>query len=166
MFLLLLVLCQLGLRYPPSPLSLSLCKGKQKEGDFSLPSAPSCSQAFSSLFCISRLIQDIRHGKNMNLSISFRIICWFFSFQSGSWGEFYRAVTEQLGSCAGGLDLRCCRPWGWLRFLGLGEIKLGLALSPILSQWFAQRVSDGVCLMFCFLGFGFLLDVLFSGRVR
>lgn len=79
----------------------------------------------------------------MNLGISFRIICLFFSFQSGSGGIFLRVAKEQLGLSASGLflfDLRSCGPWGWLRSSDLGEakwavgeIKWGLAPFPIVS---------------------------------
>lgn len=110
MFLLLLVLCQSGLHYS---LSLSLCKGKQKKGDFfsfslhpvlrlSLPLPQTASPVAPFVLVVSyRML-----GENATLSIPFEITFLVGCIQSGSGGVGAARISEQLGLCAGGL-FRC-----------------------------------------------------------
>lgn len=128
---------------------ISLLRENRKKGIFPLPSVlRPRSQALPCLFCISRLIQDISRGKKTRVpGISFRIICLFFSFQSGSGGIFAGWGKNNRGRVFRGLslfDLRSCGPRGWQRFSGLGEIKWAVEKMRPLS--FAHIISL-ICLL-------------------
>lgn len=67
-------------------LSLSLCKGKQKKGDFFFLFPPSCSQTVSPVAPFVLVVSYGMLGENATLSIPFEITFLVGCIQSGSGG--------------------------------------------------------------------------------